>query len=198
MEDRLPAEFFARPTLEVAESLVGHTLFRQTSEGLVSGRLVEVEGYCGPDDPNSHAFRRTPRSAIMYGPAGVLYVYLTYGIHHCANVVCNADGVAGAVLMRAVEPMEGRDLMAARRGVADLRLLARGPGRLCQAFALSRLDNGSDLASAEVWIGAERRREAPVLTSYRIGVDAATDQPWRFYEPGPWTSGPLSRAGPRG
>lgn len=190
MEQRLPAEFFARPTLEVAESLVGHTLYRLTPEGLVSGRLVEVEGYCGPDDPNSHAFRKTARSAIMYGPSGILYVYFTYGMHHCANVVCDGEGVAGAVLLRAVEPLDGQDLMAVRRGVTDLRLLARGPGRLCQAFGLTRQDNGSDLATGDVWIGSGRRLEGPVLNSYRIGVNAATDQPWRFYEAGPWTSGP--------
>lgn len=193
---RLPPEFFARPTVEVAESLVGHTLYRRTAGGVVSGRLVEVEAYCGPADPNSHAFRRTPRSAIMYGPPGILYVYFTYGMHHCANIVAEADGVAGAVLMRAVEPMEGLELMAERRGVADPRLLAKGPGRLCQAFGLTREDNGTDLAAGDVWVGSERRLEGPVLNSYRIGVDASTDRPWRFYEPGPWISGRKVPPGP--
>ncbi|HEX2178582.1 MAG TPA: DNA-3-methyladenine glycosylase [Actinomycetota bacterium] len=193
---RLPPQFFARPAVEVAESLVGHTLYRRTSDGLVSGRLVEVEAYCGPADPNSHAFRRTPRSAIMYGPPGILYVYFTYGMHHCANIVAEADGVAGAVLMRAVEPLEGMQLMAERRGVTDPRLLAKGPGRLCQAFGLTREHNGTDLATGDVWVGSERRLEGPVLNSYRIGVDASTDQPWRFYEPGPWTSGRKVPPGP--
>jgi DNA-3-methyladenine glycosylase len=187
--ERLPPEFFERPTLRVAESLVGHTLYRDSPDGLVAGRLVEVEAYCGPNDPNSHAFKRTPRSSIMYGPPGVLYVYFTYGMHHCANIVCENDGTAGAVLMRAVEPLEGLDLMAARRGLTDLKLLAKGPGRLCQAFGLSRENNGTDLAAGDVWVGAERRLEGPVRSSYRIGVCAATDFPWRFYEPGPWTSG---------
>ncbi|HYN99753.1 MAG TPA: DNA-3-methyladenine glycosylase [Actinomycetota bacterium] len=187
---RLSPKFFGRPTLEVAASLVGYTLYRDSADGLVSGRLVEVEAYCGPADPNSHAFRRTPRSSIMYGPPGILYVYLTYGMHHCSNIVCEADGTAGAVLMRAVEPLEGLDLMAARRELADPKLLAKGPGRLCQAFGLNRTDNGTDLAAGDVWVGTERRLEGPVLSSYRIGVDASTDFPWRFYEPGPWTSGP--------
>jgi DNA-3-methyladenine glycosylase len=187
--NRLPPEFFARPTLQVAESLVGHTLYRDSPDGLVAGRLVEVEAYCGPNDPNSHAYKRTPRSAIMYGPPGILYVYFTYGMHHCANIVCEADGTAGAVLMRAVEPLEGLDLMAARRGLADPKLLAKGPGRLCQAFGLNRENNDTDLATGDVWVGAERRLEGPVRSSYRVGVDASTDFPWRFYEPGPWTSG---------
>lgn len=194
--DRLPPDFFARPTLEVARDLVGHTLYRSTPEGLVAGRLVEVEAYRGPADPNSHAFRRTPRSAIMYGPPGILYVYFTYGMHHCANIVAEQDGVAGAVLLRAVEPVEGLDLMAARRGVAGPRLLARGPGRLCQAFGLSRADNGTDLATGDVWVGSERRLDAEVEVSYRIGVDASADFPWRFFEPGPWTSGPRIPPGP--
>jgi DNA-3-methyladenine glycosylase len=187
--ERLSPEFFARPTLQVAQSLVGHTLYRDSPDGLVAGRLVEVEAYCGPGDPNSHAFRRTPRSAIMYGPPGILYVYFTYGMHHCSNIVCEQDGTAGAVLMRAVEPLEGLDLMAARRKLTDPRILAKGPGRLCQAFGLSRNDNGTDLATGDVWVGTERRLEGEVLTSYRVGVDDSTDFPWRFYEPGPWTSG---------
>ncbi|HEX2052911.1 MAG TPA: DNA-3-methyladenine glycosylase [Actinomycetota bacterium] len=193
--DRLPRDFFDRPTLEVAKSLVGHTLYRSTPEGLVAGRLVEVEAYCGPVDPNSHAFRRTPRSAIMYGPPGVLYVYFTYGMHHCANIVADRDGDAGAVLLRAVEPVEGLELMAVRRGVTDRRLLAKGPGRLCQAFGLTRADNGTDLATGGVWVGTKRRLEAPVRSSYRVGVDASTDFPWRFFEPGPWTSGPKTPPG---
>jgi DNA-3-methyladenine glycosylase len=187
--ERLPPEFFARPTLQVARSLVGHTLYRVSPDGLVAGRLVEVEAYCGPSDPNSHAFRRTPRSAIMYGPPGILYVYFTYGMHHCANIVCEQDGTAGAVLMRAVEPLDGLDLMAARRKLTDPRLLAKGPGRLCQAFGLTRAENGTDLATGDVWVGPECRLEGEVLTSYRVGVDDSTDFPWRFYEPGPWTSG---------
>ncbi len=132
----------------------------------------------------------------MYGPPGVLYVYFTYGIHHCSNIVTESDGVAGAVLLRAVEPLEGLDLMAVRRGVSDPRLLTKGPGRLCQAFGLSRTDNGTDLTAGDVWVGTERRVEGAVHRSYRIGVDASTDQPWRFYEAGPWTSGRKTPPGP--
>ncbi|MGH2772798.1 MAG: DNA-3-methyladenine glycosylase [Actinomycetota bacterium] len=187
----LSRSFFARPTLQVAESLIGRTLYRLTGEGLVSGRIVETEAYCGTDDPSSHAFKGpTPRSAIMFGPPGHLYVYLSYGMHHCANIVAHSSGRAGAVLLRAVEPAEGKDLMAQRRGVDSPMLLARGPGRLCRAFAVSLADNGADLTAGAISIGARRVLRAPIARSARVGLRAGMDQPWRFYEPGPWTSRP--------
>jgi DNA-3-methyladenine glycosylase len=186
---RLPRSFYSRPTLEVAESLLGRTLYRETEEGLVAGRLVEVEAYCGTEDPASHAYRRlTPRNAIMFGPAGYLYVYFTYGMHHCANIVTFEEGTAGAVLLRAVEPVEGLDLMAARRGLSDLRLLAKGPGRLCQAYGLTRQNNGSDLVTGDLWVGEQRVQRGPVLTSMRVGVKPELDKPWRFFEDSPFTS----------
>lgn len=172
---------------------MGRILVRQSPAGTVSGRLVEVEAYCGADDPASHAYRRmTPRNAIMFGPAGHLYVYFTYGMHHCANIVTALEGQAGAVLLRAVEPLDGMDLMAERRNLSDHRLLAKGPGRLTQAFGLSRQDNGLDLTSDEIWVGSERTLSGPIRTSMRIGVRPELDSPWRFYEEGPWTSGPKS------
>lgn len=190
MTARLDRSFYSQPTLEVAESLLGRTLYRETEEGLVAGRLVEVEAYCGAEDPASHAYRRqTPRNAIMFGPAGHLYVYFTYGMHHCANIVTWVQGVAGAVLLRAVEPLEGLDLMAARRGLSDPRLLAKGPGRLCQAFELTRQNNGADLVTDDLWVGEERSLRGPVRTSMRIGVPPDPDKPWRFFEEGPYTSG---------
>jgi DNA-3-methyladenine glycosylase len=192
---RLPRAFFARPTLEVARDLVGRTLVHDGSGGVVAGRLVEVEAYLGPDDPSSHAYRRTARSGIMYGPPGHLYVYVSYGMHHCANVVTEADGVAGAVLLRAAQPTGGIELMRARRGLSDLRLLARGPGRLCRAFGLDRTHNGLDLADGPVWVCGPPVVAGEVAVSARIGLRAGQAQPWRFFEPGPWASG---RAAPRG
>jgi DNA-3-methyladenine glycosylase len=187
---RLVRSFYSQPTLEVAESLLGRTLYRETEEGLVAGRLVEVEAYCGAEDPASHAYRRlTPRNAIMFGPAGYLYVYFSYGMHHCANIVTWEEGVAGAVLLRAVEPLEGLDLMASRRGLSDPRLLAKGPGRLCQAFGLTRQNNGADLVTDDLWVGEQRSLRGPVRTSMRIGVKPELDKPWRFFEEGPYTSG---------
>jgi DNA-3-methyladenine glycosylase len=190
MTSRLPRSFYSRPTLDVAEALLGRTLFRLAPEGLVAGRLVEVEAYCGAEDPASHAFRRrTARNAVMFGPAGYLYVYFTYGMHYCANIVTTEEGVAGAVLLRAVEPLEGLDLMASRRGVSHPRLLARGPARLCQAYALTRQQNGMDLTTGDLWVGEDRKLNGPVRTSLRIGVKPEVDKPWRFFEDGPFTSG---------
>ena len=215
LDKRLTGRFFARPALEVAPALIGRTLFSIAPEGLVAGRIVEVEAYggfggvaaplstesrapeaanplksnSGSSDPGSHAFRgRTPRNSVMFGPPGHLYVYFTYGMHHCANIVTDADGVAGAVLLRAVEPTEGLDLMAQRRGTDDLRKLARGPARLCQAFALDLGHNRADLATGDVWVGRTRRLSLPIQTSARVGLRPGMDQPWRFYEPGIWVS----------
>jgi DNA-3-methyladenine glycosylase len=186
---RLSRRFFARPTLDVARDLVGRTLVSQSPEGTVAGRLVEVEAYCGAQDPASHAFRRaTPRNSVMFGPPGHLYVYFTYGMHFCANIVTEPAGTAGAVLLRAVEPLHGLDLMAERRGVTEAALLARGPARLCQAFGLGRSDNGADLMDGPIWVTRARRLKAPVKSSIRIGLRPGMDQPWRFYEEGPWAS----------
>ncbi|MEX2587067.1 MAG: DNA-3-methyladenine glycosylase [Actinomycetota bacterium] len=193
---RLDPEFYVRHPLELAELLLGLTLYRQRPEGLVAGRIVEVEAYCGKDDPASHAYRRrTERNAVMFGPPGRLYVYFTYGMHHCANIVADEDGLAGAVLLRAVEPLQGLELMAKRRNVDKPGLLAKGPGRLAQAFDLTRADNGADLSDGDVWVGRQRRVEGPIERSVRIGIKPEMRQPWRFYEPGPWVSGPRRAIG---
>ena len=190
MTTKLDRSFYARPAVEVAESLLGMVLYRRSPEGLVAGRLVEVEAYCGADDPASHAYRRrTPRNSVMFGPPGHLYVYFTYGMHYCANIVTDRDGVAGAVLLRAVEPLEGLEVMAARRGTTDPQLLAKGPARLCQAFGLNKAHNGMDIVGGELWVGEERELSGPILTSLRIGVKPEHDQPWRFFLDGPFTSG---------
>lgn len=188
---RLSRRFYARDPVLVAPDLLGRTLYRQTREGLLSGRIVEVEAYKGSDDPGSHGFRRmTPRNVVMFGPPGHLYVYFTYGMHFCSNVVTGSDGTASAVLLRAVEPLDGREIMARHRGTAEPRLLARGPGRLCQAFELGRSENGADLTDGDIWIGVTRRMNGPVKTSIRIGMANQINRPWRFYEEGPWRSGP--------
>jgi len=175
--------------------LLGRRLTRVTKEGIVAGRIVEVEAYGGLDDPGSHAFRgMTNRNKTMFGEGGCLYVYFTYGMHHCANVVTGKAGVAGAVLLRAVEPIEGLDLMAARRGISTPGLLAKGPGRLCQAFGLTKADDGSDLADGETGLSIDSVSvlKGPVRTSKRIGLRPQWDQPWRFFEAGPWVSGTAS------
>lgn len=187
----LSRPFYSRPTLEVAPDLVGRTFVHDSDDGLLAGRIVEVEAYCGSEDPGSHAFRgRTPRNEVMFGPAGHLYVYFTYGMHSCCNVVCERDGIPGAVLIRAVEPLQGIELMVKRRGTDTERNLARGPARLCEAFGITRLHNGTDLIEGEIWIEGRQHINGSIRTSLRIGLPPGMTQPWRFFEEGEWTSGP--------
>jgi len=157
----------------VARDLVGCTLH---VDG-VGGVVVETEAY-SRDDPASHAYRgKTSRNAVMFGPAGHLYVYRSYGIHWCANVVCGEEGFAAAVLLRALEPTAGVDEMRARRGVDDVRLLAAGPGRLTQALGVTDAHNGADLTRAPF---ALQRSSPDVVASTRVGITRATDLPWRY------------------
>jgi len=181
--------FYARDALEVAPLLLGRTLVSESSEGTVTGRIVEVEAYRGPLDPASHAYRGpTRRNAVMFGPAGHLYVYFTYGMHYCANVVCEDEGSPGAVLLRAVEPVSGLALMGQRRGTGVRSLLARGPARLAEAFGIDLSQNGTDLVDGPVWVGGRPRLAGPVSSSVRVGISRAAEEPWRFFEAGPWTS----------
>lgn len=182
---RLARAFFDRETPVVARALLGQRLVRVLAGQRLSGLIVETEAYGGLDDQASHAFRRTPRSAIMYGPAGHAYVYFIYGMHFCLNAVTEADGRPGAVLIRAVAPQEGLALMRSRRGAVPDRRLADGPGKLCCAFAIGRSQNGLDLTtSAELFIEAGAAApEAQIVATPRIGVrgDAsARDRLWRF------------------
>jgi len=167
-----------RPVLEVAPLLLGATL-RHTD---VAVRLTEVEAYDGSNDPGSHAFRGpTPRNAVMFGPAGHLYVYFTYGMHFCCNVVCGPEGTASAVLLRAGEVVEGVDHARARRTSARAeRELARGPARLCQALGIGREQNGHDLTRPPLTLepGAST---GEVRTGPRVGLRGAADRPWRFW-----------------
>jgi DNA-3-methyladenine glycosylase len=156
---------------------------------MVAGRIVEVEAYGGGEDPASHGYRgRTARNSTMFGPPGHLYVYFTYGMHYCCNVVCERDGMPGAVLLRAVEPTEGLEIMKARRGLDDPRLLARGPARLCEAFGIDRSCDGADLTDRPVWITGRARPVGQLEETPRIGIKVGMDLTWRISERGPWTS----------
>lgn len=171
-----------RHATEIAPDLLGVELLGPHG----SGRIVEVEAYGGSEDPASHAFRGpTPRSGVMFGPAGILYVYLIYGVHHCANVVTGRNGDGQAVLIRAVEPSgDLAPLRAARPGARRDRDLTNGPGKLCAALGISRIHDGSDLTneSSEVRLDfTSRQVPRRIDVSARIGITVAQELPWRWY-----------------
>jgi DNA-3-methyladenine glycosylase len=180
---RLPRSFFARPSTEVAPELLGRILVRVLPDGTrLSGRVVETEAY-GEGDPASHAFRgRTRRNSVMFGPPGHLYVYFTYGMHFCMNVVTESEGRGSAVLLRAAEPLEGHAAMAERRGTREVRRLCSGPARWTQAFGIARGENGADLVRGrEVYLlEGEPVRPSAIRITTRVGVNVGIERPWRF------------------
>ena len=179
---RLPRQFFARDPVVLARDLLGRVLFYRTPDGLLAGRIVEAEAYTGEADPASHAFRgRTARNAVMFGPAGHAYVYFTYGMHHCLNVTADAPGTAGAVLLRALEPLAGVEIMRARGDHGPESRLLSGPGKIGRAFGLSLEDNGRDFTRGPLGLAAGSPvPDREVTTSRRIGISRALDLPYRF------------------
>ena len=181
----LPRQFYGRDSREVAPELLNKVLVR----GALSGRIVEVEAYAGAEDPGSHAFRGlTRRNATMFGPPGHLYVYFTYGMHWCANAVCGEEGEGVAVLLRALAPLSGLDQMrAARLKARRDRDLCSGPGKLCQAFAVAKEDDGADLVTGDrdlvITDTGVVPPALPVMTT-RVGLSVGADLPWRWYVPG--------------
>ena len=192
----LPREMFARGAVEVAPTLLGCVLEHETPEGLVAVALTEVEAYMGAADPASHSYRgRTARNGVMFGPPGHAYVYFTYGMHFCVNLVCLPDGTASAVLLRAGRVITGIELAAARRDArrepAGRRLaerdLARGPGRLCKALDITRAQDGADVCDPASPLRArwpDQRETLDISQGPRIGISVATDFPWRFWVTG--------------
>ena len=190
MRDVLSTAFFDRSVHEVAPDLIDATLL---VDG-VGGPIVEVEAY-DPTDPASHAYRgRTPRNVAMFGPAGHAYVYRSYGIHWCLNLVCEGEGTAAAVLIRALEPTQGLERMVERRRTDDTRLLAAGPGRLCEALGVTGAHDGLPLDRPPFEL-RERSETPKIATTPRIGITHAADYPWRYVLVG---SRYLSRGLPRG
>jgi DNA-3-methyladenine glycosylase len=195
---RLPRSFYDDDVLAVAPRLLNKLL--TTADGR-SGRIVDVEAYHGAEDPASHAYRGpTPRNLVMFGPPGHLYVYLSYGMHWCANVVCGPPGDAQAVLLRALEPVAGLATMRAARWRnqrrQDDRDLCRGPGRLCQALGINRTQDGADLTTARdgLWVADDGvpPPDDPLITG-RVGLSVAADRPWRFAVKGNRALGPHPR-----
>jgi DNA-3-methyladenine glycosylase len=178
--------WFDRRATELAPALLGCLLVHDGSHGRVVGRIVEVEAYQGPEDLAAHSARgRTPRNSVMFGPPGRLYVYLVYGLHHCANVVCGPGDKPEAVLLRAAEIVDGHALAAARRGDVPARRLASGPGNLGAAFGLDRSLNGVDLVTGPVWL-ARGRAPRRIERRPRIGVAYAgawAHEGMRFLDP---------------
>lgn len=202
----LPLGFYEGPTLRVARALLGKILVRVRGNVVTAGRIVEVEAYRGPADRAAHSSggRRTARNEVMWGPAGMLYVYFTYGMHHCANVVTRTKGIPEAVLLRAVEPLHGERTMGRRRGISGAPpwTLARGPANLCRAFAIDRRLNGEPLTGPAIFlldaptVAAHRVARTPRIGIAYAGPDASL--PWRLLAVGsPAVSGPRTLASPR-
>ncbi|MGO9125878.1 MAG: DNA-3-methyladenine glycosylase [Terriglobales bacterium] len=185
----LPREFYDRDPRRVCRDLLGKVLVRIEPRKYLAARIVEVEAYFGKSDGAAHSFAgRTARNAVLFGPPGYAYVYFIYGNHYCLNVSCLPDGVAGGILFRAAEPLTGIDVMAKARGLEmngmrNLRNLTSGPGRLAEAFGITReRDNDKDLTSAEsdLFIADDGYRVRKALTTPRIGISKAAERPWRY------------------
>jgi DNA-3-methyladenine glycosylase len=179
----LPVSFFRRSTAQVARDLLGAVVVSEAGGARTVGRIVETEAYLGHTDPASHGFqmRRHAGNASLFGPAGTWYVYLSYGVHWCVNLVCEGNGLGGAVLLRALEPLEGLDAMMERRRTVKPALLCAGPGRLAAALGITRALDGAAMRASAVTV----RRGAPVLpqdvvASPRVGITRAADWPLRF------------------
>ncbi|TES86508.1 DNA-3-methyladenine glycosylase [Candidatus Aerophobetes bacterium] len=178
---KIPGSFYARDTRKVARNLLGKILCCKTSEGIAKGRIVETEAYCGDKDPAAHAYRgKTPRSKIMWGRAGVAYVYFVYGMHHMLNVVTEREGSPGSVFIRALEPIEGITLMKQRRKTQDAKSLTNSPAKLTQALGITMQDNGVDLESGHLWIEEGRKEKFDIVSTGRVGIKAGKKLQLRF------------------
>jgi len=200
----LPRSFYDRPTLQVARDLIGKVLVHRSRAGDTSGVIVECEAYIGEEDPACHASAgRTRRTAPLYGPPGHAYVYFNYGMHYLVNAVTEAEGTPAAVLLRALEPLDGVEIMRRRRARGTLRRpeafkpheLCRGPGNLTCALGIGRAHNLGDLTSGGLVIEDRGLGSFPLGWGQRIGIRVGTDRPWRVFVPGhPAVSGPPSRS----
>ena len=185
---RLNREFYNRDAHIVAKELLGKVLVRKTEEGIVKGRIVEVEVYKGTEEAMDYAchgfpMKRTSRTEIMFGEAGHAYIYLIYGMYSCLNIICNEENVPECVLIRALEPLEGIEVMQARRKQEKLYALCSGPGKLCQALALTKNENGMDLCGEELYVEETKIGKLQIAESKRINIDyakEAKDFLWRY------------------
>ncbi len=183
MNSPLPRQFYKRDTVDVAKDLLGKLLIRKIGDAILAGKIVETEAYRAHDDPASHAFRgKTERNSAMFGEPGRAYVYFTYGNHFCLNVTARNHLPAGAILIRAVEPIKGIEIMLKNRQVSELTNIASGPGKLTKAMSITREQNGKDLCSyGELYLADSDSIEYKIGISSRIGIVRATDKLWRFF-----------------
>jgi DNA-3-methyladenine glycosylase len=182
--EALKRRFYARNTLIVAKQLLGKLLVRELHDGMLVGKIVEVEAYRGSDDPASHAHKsKTPRNAIMFGKAGHAYVYFIYGKHYCLNATTERRGVPGAVLIRALEPINGIEMMQKNRRTKSLIALTSGPGKLTHAMEITKKLNGWDLTKGEKLsiCKPKKKEEFEIASTRRVGIKAGSEKPWRFY-----------------
>jgi len=182
MSKKLDRKFYDRPTLKVAKDLLGKYLVVKKDGYFLSGKIVETEAYIGFNDPASHAYRgMTPRNKVMFGDPGHAYVYITYGIHHCLNLVTERNGYPAAVLIRALEPADGTGLMKKRRGRQRSKDLTSGPAKLCQALDIDIELNGADLCSDMIYVEDRGKMMERIASSSRIGIKEGKKKNWRFY-----------------
>lgn len=190
----LTSHFYNRPTLQVARELLGKYLFRKTPNGIMVGKIIETEGYCGPKDKANHASKGlTVRTAPMFGKAGYSYIYLIYGMYSCLNIVTEKEDYPAAVLIRSIEPIKGINLMAKNRNlnIKEIENLTNGPGKLCQALSLNKKQNNLDITNKKnnLWIEALSEKNNPpaggkIKKGPRVGIDYAEeykDKLWRFW-----------------
>ncbi len=180
----IPREFYERHVVDVSRDLLGKLLVRIYNQKVLVGKIVETEAYRGKDDPASHAYRgKTPRNSIMFGKPGVAYIYTIYGMYHCLNVIAEPEGNAAGVLIRAIEPLKGIDLMKQLRGTDKTKNLTNGPGKLTKALAIDKSFNGMDLTQKNIlFIAYPNRKEVfEIVETKRIGIKVGLDKMWRFY-----------------
>ncbi len=192
---KLTREFYRREGRQVARELLGKVLARSYDGRILRARIVETEAYLGPEDRASHAWknRRTERTDTMYLQGGHLYIYLIYGMYNCLNIVASVEGIPHAVLIRAVEPVEGEEIMRELRRCKRRYELTNGPGKLCMALGIERRDNGVDLtASSDIWLEDDGYTPGEIISARRVGIEYAgnyREKLWRYYIKGsPWVS----------
>jgi DNA-3-methyladenine glycosylase len=179
----LSSAFYEQDTITVAKELLGKYIIHETSGGITAGKIVETEAYIS-NDPANHASKgKAKRNLPMFGPAGSVYIYAIYGMYHCFNVVTHSEGIGEAVLLRALEPVEGLPLMSSRRGITEVKMLCKGPSRLVIAMGITKEFNGHNLRLPPLQIMQDLQPERPqkIITTSRIGISVAQEKPLRFY-----------------